>query len=56
MELARKYDVRDNGKPLPYDDVEKFKECVALPHGATSLSDFLKVFHFLDLILRLTDM
>ena len=51
-DLARKYNVQENGKPLPVDDVEKFKECVALPHGAKSLVDFLSVFHYLDLILR----
>lgn len=52
MELAQKYNVQDNGSPLPYNDKEAFKECVALPRGASSLADFLKVFHSLDLILR----
>ena len=51
-ELAREYDVHENGKPLPYDDLEKFKACVGLPNGATSLADFLTVFHTLDKILR----
>lgn len=51
-ELAREYDVQENGKPLPYDDLEKFKACVGLPLGASSLADFLKVFNTLDKILR----
>ena len=51
-ELAREYNVHENGKPLPYDDLKKFKACVGLPDGATSLQDFLKVFHTLDKILR----
>jgi hypothetical protein len=51
-ELAREYDVQENGKPLPYDDLEKFKACVGLPNGATSLENFLKVFNTLDKILR----
>lgn len=50
-DLARKYGIQENGKPLPYDDPEQFKEHVALPRGACSLEDFLKVFRCLDRIL-----
>ena len=51
-ELARKYGVQHDGKPLPYDDLEQFKEYVALPRGAASLKDFLKVFGCIAQILR----
>lgn len=51
-DLARKYDVSVDGQRLPWDDVEKFTELVALPRGASSLADFLKVFRSLDHILR----
>lgn len=47
QDLARQFQL-----PYPYDNLEEFKKCVALPSAASSLVGFLEVFTALGEILR----